>query len=157
MSIWIISLIGLVSSHPFVLLLILVIFSGGACKRFTPLLSALHDEAADEERMMEIVYVSSDDTEEQCSNYMKQRHGDWLCVPFVSPLRNELKQKYGVFAGKEAPLFPGTRRQAGIPTLVVISRDGTPHVVLDCDSSKVLKDVESQGTSFLDQWEQFKW
>ena len=139
---------------------------GGACRTFTPLLSVLHEEAAEQQQQqgndntvdLEVVYVSSDDTAAQCHQYMKEKHGDWLRIPFDSPLKNQLKEKYGVFAGKEQQsLFPGVPRVSGIPTLVVINREGEPLASLVCDSATVIRQVERMGTSFLDQWQQYKW
>jgi hypothetical protein len=88
---------------------------------------------------------------------MNKTHGDWLRVPFDSPLRNQLKGTFGIFAGKEQPQFPNTTRRSGIPTIVVVSKHGKELALLDCDSAKVIQQVESQGTAFLDQWEQFRW
>jgi cytochrome oxidase Cu insertion factor (SCO1/SenC/PrrC family) len=133
---------------------------GGACKTFTPLLSVLHEEAQDEDgKEFQVVYVSSDDTKEHCHKYMDQKHGDWLRIPFDdTSLRQGLKQRYGVFAGKEQGLFPKeVQRRSGIPTLVVISPTGDEHVLLDCENPKVLKEIEHKGTKFLDQWDAYKW
>lgn len=130
---------------------------GGACQTFTPLLSVLYEEAQEVGKPFEVVYVSSDDSAEQCHNYMKAKHGDWLRIPFDSPLRNQVKEKFGVFAGREQSSFPSVQRRSGIPTLVVISPNGTEQAILDCDDSKVLQQVESKGVSFLDQWDAFSW
>ena len=130
-------------------------FSGPACKTFTPLLSVLHEEAKEDDIPFEVVYVSSDRSTEDCTKYMKSSHGDWLKASWES--RNSLKQEYGVFAGSEQALFPETKRRSGIPTLVVVDPDGKEQVLLDCDSPKVIKEIESKGTKFLDQWQQFKW
>ena len=130
---------------------------GGACQAFTPLLSVLHEEAQEDEKPFEVVYVSSDHSAKECHEYMKHKHGDWLRIPFDSPLRNALKEQFGVFAGKEQSQFPSTKRRSGIPTLVVISRDGKEQAMLDCDSAKVRQEAEAKGASFLDQWEQYKW
>ena len=44
---------------------------------------------------LEIVFISSDRSEEDMSSYMKESHGDWLAVAHNSNLANDLKQKYG--------------------------------------------------------------
>eukprot|EP00529_Nitzschia_sp_RCC80_P042039 CAMPEP_0113484982 /NCGR_PEP_ID=MMETSP0014_2-20120614/24247_1 /TAXON_ID=2857 /ORGANISM="Nitzschia sp." /LENGTH=191 /DNA_ID=CAMNT_0000378611 /DNA_START=32 /DNA_END=607 /DNA_ORIENTATION=- /assembly_acc=CAM_ASM_000159 len=126
-----------------------------ACKTFTPLLSVLHEEAQEDDIPFEVVYVSSDRSPEDCVSYMTKSHGDWLKVSWDT--RNDLKQTYGAFAGSEQSLFPETKRRSGIPTLVVIDQDGNEKLLMDCDDSKVIKDIESKGTKFLDQWQQFKW
>lgn len=88
---------------------------------------------------------------------MNKKHGNWLRVPFDSPLQNQLKATFGVFAGREQSQFPTTNRRSGIPTIVVVSKNGKELAMLDCDSSAVIQQVESQGTAFLDQWEKFRW
>ena len=135
---------------------------GGACRTFTPLLSVLYDEMEEDEDLkdtFEVVYVSSDDTVEMCNKYMNEKHSNWLRIPFAGNTRYDLKLKYGVFAGKERGDFPSdTQRRSGIPTLVVVGKDGTEHQLLDCDDSKVIKDIESKGTDFLNDWlENYKW
>lgn len=129
--------------------------SGSACVRFTPLLAVLHEEAKEADIPFEVVYVSSDSTEESRDSYMKAKHGDWLKVSWDQ--RDSLKMKYGVFAGSEQSDFPVTKRRSGIPTLVIIDKDGTEKVLVDCDDPDVLKEMESKGTDYLDRWEQFRW
>lgn len=139
------------------MIIILLYYIGPACKTFTPLLSVLHEEAQEEGIEFQVVYVSSDDTAEMCSNYMTKTHGDWLRISYENEQRHDLKQRYGVFAGKEQREFPGTTRKSGIPTLVVIGRDGEEKAMLDCDDPKLLKEMESKGSGFLKRWEAFKW
>ena len=72
------------------------------CQAFTPILKDLYgDLNGDGDKKMEIVFVSSDESQEAMRAYMKEAHADWLTVPFGHPLRDELKRKYGVCAGKE--------------------------------------------------------
>jgi len=132
-------------------------FTGPACITFTPLLSVLHEEAKEEGMDFEVIYVSSDDNADMCLQHMNKKHGDWLRIAYDAPQRQELKQTYGVFAGKEQSDFPGVARKSGIPTLVVISQDGKAHVLLDCDDSKVIKEMQTKGVQYLEQWEQYKW
>ena len=129
---------------------------GSACVAFTPVLSVLFEE--DEDDTFAVVFVSSDDTAEQCQKYYQKKHADWFLVPFQDKdQRQDLKKKYGVFAGKEQVLFPGTTRKSGIPTLVVVDRKGTCLHLLDCDNPKVHDEIAMKGTSFLDQWKDCKW
>ena len=126
-----------------------------ACKAFTPLLSVLHEEAQEEDLDFEVIYVSSDSSAAQCDRYMKEKHGNWLRIAFDSA--NDLKKKYGVFAGREQGIFPGIKRRSGIPTLVVVDQSGSELELLDCDSYSVIRQIESMGTSFLDRWKEYKW
>ena len=86
---------------------------------------------------------------------MKEKHGDWLRVPFDKTAG--LKTKFGVFAGKEQSLFPDANRRSGIPTIVIVDREGKELDILDCDDSGVIKEIESKATGFLKRWESMKW
>ena len=44
---------------------------------------------------VEIVFVSSDQSEEAMVDYMKESHGDWFAVPFGDKIVDELSKKYG--------------------------------------------------------------
>merc|ERR1711987_6254 len=76
------------------------------CRQFTPMLTDFYDEVDN----VEIVFVSSDRSNDDMLSYMKESHGDWLTTEHGSPLSNDLKQKFGI---------------QGIPTLVVVKPDGT--------------------------------
>lgn len=115
----------------------------------------LHEEALEEGIDFEVIYVSSDSSSHQCSQYMQEKHGDWLRVNWDQ--RQSVKQKYGVFAGKEQSDFPDTKRRSGIPTLIIIGKDGEEKEILDCDNRAVLKEMESKGTDYLNRWTSHKW
>merc|ERR1711862_58179 len=76
------------------------------CWQFTPMLKDFYDEVDN----VEIVFVSSDRSNDDMLSYMKESHGDWLATEHGSPLSNDLKQKFGI---------------QGIPPLVVVKPDGT--------------------------------
>jgi len=73
---------------------------------------------------LEVVFVSSDRSQKDMMSYMA-KHAHWHAVPFDSPLRNELKRKYGCCAGSEKATIGVSKRLSGIPALVVIKSDGT--------------------------------
>eukprot|EP00547_Thalassionema_nitzschioides_P002657 CAMPEP_0194212364 /NCGR_PEP_ID=MMETSP0156-20130528/12167_1 /TAXON_ID=33649 /ORGANISM="Thalassionema nitzschioides, Strain L26-B" /LENGTH=222 /DNA_ID=CAMNT_0038940165 /DNA_START=24 /DNA_END=692 /DNA_ORIENTATION=+ len=139
--------------------IVLLYFSSSwcpGCVTFTPMLSVLFEEVEDEN--FAVIYVSSDDTAEQCQEYYQKKHADWFCLPFDDvQQRSELKKRYGVFAGKEQEHFPDTTRKSGIPTLVVVDREGASLELLDCDDPKVHKEIQFKGTDFLKQWESHRW
>jgi hypothetical protein len=85
---------------------------------FTPQLAAAYEMANEDEKRFEVVFVSSDESAQAClhgrarrlpraptdpmavlvalqaqAGYMEEMHGDWLRVPFDSPLRDALKQQ----------------------------------------------------------------
>ncbi|VDP17414.1 unnamed protein product [Heligmosomoides polygyrus] len=54
-----------------------------ACRDFTPVLKSFYNELLSSEKF-EVVFVSSDLTEEDQKKYMEECHGDWYCVPHGS-------------------------------------------------------------------------
>lgn len=134
-----------------------------ACQVFIPHLSVLYETIQEENEdstdnaPWQVVYVSSDDSAADCAAYMDKKHADWLRIRYDSPLRQALKQKYGVFAGREQGDFPSTTRKSGIPSLVVIGPDGEGKALVDCDSPDVLKEIQSKGVAFLDAWKPHAW
>ena len=124
-----------------------------SAKPFTPLLHTLYEQAAEEDKpAFEVVYVSSDRDVTSMQKYMDEKHGDWLRVPYDALEREELKKKYGAFAGAEAGNFPGVTRLSGIPSLVVIGQNGEKLEHLDCDDGPDLQAIKRKGTAILDDW-----
>merc|ERR1712137_616553 len=62
------------------------------CRQFTPMLKDFYEEVDN----VEIVFVSSDRSNEDMLSYMKESHGDWLATEHGSSLTNDLKQKFGI-------------------------------------------------------------
>ena len=58
---------------------------------------------------MEVIFVSSDRSQADMMDYMRNTHADWLAIPFGSPAVQALSSHFGV---------------SGIPALVVVGRDG---------------------------------
>ncbi|XP_067839320.1 nucleoredoxin-like protein 2 isoform X1 [Heptranchias perlo] len=65
-----------------------IYFSGGwcpPCRDFTPLLCKFYTEltqGTEPAAQFEIVFVSSDRSEDDMANYMGAMHGDWLALPW---------------------------------------------------------------------------
>lgn len=116
----------------------------------------LHEEANEDAACFEVVFVSSDTSASACAEYMSAMHGDWLRVPFDDPLRQELKSRYGCFAGKEAADHPAVERRCGIPAIVVVGEDGTEHALLDCEAEGLAL-VNKLGSAVVEQWKPFAW
>lgn len=126
-----------------------------ACSSFIPTLATLYEEASENDVPLEVVYVSSDRDAEQKDRYMQKKHGPWLSVPYDNvEARNLLKTTFGCFAGAEAGSFPGVKRRAGIPSLVVMGPNGEEHVHMDCDPPT---EFNRKGAGILDDWGQFAW
>lgn len=126
-----------------------------ACTRFVPILNTLYEDSKENEQKLEVIYVSSDNDAAQKDHYMEKKHGDWLSVSFDDKAaRDLLKTKYGCFAGKESSLFPGIKRRAGIPSIVIISPTGDELVHMDCDPPT---EINRKGDAILDEWLQHQW
>ncbi|MFM8459637.1 MAG: thioredoxin-like domain-containing protein, partial [Chthoniobacterales bacterium] len=65
----------------------------GPCKMFTPELVKFRDR---NDEKFEVVFVSSDRSSDDQQDYMKEDDMKWPAIPFDSPLRQQLGDKYGV-------------------------------------------------------------
>jgi len=79
------------------------------CRQFTPMLKDFFEELPDTAGV-QIVFVSSDRSEADMLSYMKDSHGEWFATQHNSSVANGIKSKFGI---------------SGIPTLVVVKKDGT--------------------------------
>lgn len=78
----------------------------GPCRRFTPELVKYHEANRDH---FEVVFVSSDRSEDAKSKYMTEAGMAWPAVKWNSDAANALKSRYEI---------------SGIPTLVMLRDDG---------------------------------
>ncbi len=113
------------------------------CRKFTPVLREFYEEVnEDENKQVEIIFVSADKSAEEFQKYFSDSHGDWLSVPFeAEELREQLRQEFGKKLNIEGELI-----RSGIPCLVVLSGS---------DFSKVItydgvSDVSTMGSMALD-------
>ena len=74
-------------------------FSGhfcAPCRQFTPLLKEFYDEVNEDDKKLEIVFVSLDKTKEDAEKYHSE-HGNWPRIDYDNETaRLELKEKLGV-------------------------------------------------------------
>ena len=82
------------------------------CRQFTPVLARNYDQArqAGLAPGLEIIFVSSDRSEQEMLSYMRESHGNWYALPHGASEAQTLSTQFGV---------------RGIPALVVISGEGT--------------------------------
>ena len=86
------------------------------CRKFTPSLKEFYEEVNDQNKQIEIVFVSSDKSDGALSEYFSEM-GDWLCVPFGNEsLREELRDRFG----KKVDANTGELSRSGIPCMAVI-------------------------------------
>ena len=89
------------------------------CRKFTPLLREFYEEINDENKQVEIVFVSSDNTVEEHDKYFNEAHGNWWTVPFeAETLREQLRAEFGKKLNSEGELV-----RSGIPSVVALSTD----------------------------------
>jgi len=101
------------------------------CRAFTPMLKDAYEECLEDCEDIEIVFVSSDQTQKDMKDYMKNAHGKWLAILHGSNLGPSLKSKFGV---------------QGIPALVVCKYDGS--VI----TKEGRADVQKSGPEGMKQW-----
>lgn len=101
------------------------------CKSFTPKLVAFRDELVKQGKPFEVIFVSSDRTEDAMYSYMNGAKMNWTAIPYNSPLRQSLGSKYSV---------------RGIPTLIIINAEGE---IITRDGRGV---VTRSGVAAFDSW-----
>ena len=99
------------------------------CRGFTPVLKdAYEDNEKNAKAKVEVVFISSDRSGEDMKEYMIEAHGKWYALAHGSDLAGKLKKDHGV---------------RGIPTLVVVKKDGT---VINANARGV---VEGRGPKYF--------
>ncbi|KAF4667475.1 hypothetical protein FOL47_003553 [Perkinsus chesapeaki] len=101
----------------------------------------------EDEDKLEIVFVSSDKSEEEQVEYHKEDQGEWLRVPYSDvETRDALKREFGVCAGIEKEnLGIINNHKSGIPCLVVLDDDKKGVKVFDG-----VNDVKNMGPAAVD-------
>mmetsp|Transcript_22945 Transcript_22945/g.65016 ORF Transcript_22945/g.65016 Transcript_22945/m.65016 type:complete len:303 (-) Transcript_22945:321-1229(-) len=102
-----------------------------------------HDPPA-ERADFAIVYVSSDKTEEEMREYIKDKN--WMAVPFESEERAALKKHFQACAKRELKELQMERKYE-IPTLMIL--DGETHGILSRDG---VEDALRNGEDSLEHW-----
>mmetsp|Transcript_27494 Transcript_27494/g.36515 ORF Transcript_27494/g.36515 Transcript_27494/m.36515 type:complete len:120 (-) Transcript_27494:147-506(-) len=105
------------------------------------------------EKLLEVVYISSDMSKEQMEQAMSSNHGPWGSIPFDNvEERSNVKRNFGVCAAKEMKELqmdgPG-QRKFGIPTIILIN----------CETEEVMttdgeRDLMESGNNVLNKWKE---
>uniref|UniRef100_A0A914XDZ6 Thioredoxin domain-containing protein n=1 Tax=Plectus sambesii TaxID=2011161 RepID=A0A914XDZ6_9BILA len=107
----------------------------GPCRHFTPVLKDFYDALIKNGAEFEIVFVSSDGSEDDLKKYMEESHGNWYFLPFDSEENQRLSDKFEV---------------DGIPTLVVVKSNGD---VISTDARANVDDAgEKTPAQVFQQW-----
>uniref|UniRef100_A0A3P9JB89 Thioredoxin domain-containing protein n=1 Tax=Oryzias latipes TaxID=8090 RepID=A0A3P9JB89_ORYLA len=105
------------------------------CRGFTPVLSDFYTELVQESNPpapFEIVFISSDRSNESMMGYFQKKHGDWLVLPWDPETKKKFSQRYNI---------------SGIPTLVIVKGNG------DVITKDGRADVQSKGPACFKIWQ----
>jgi nucleoredoxin len=139
------------------------------CREFQPKLNDFYAEVNASKQQLDVVFLSSDVSEEDQQTHFATKHGAWWMVPRDAEIRNELRRKvslgappgrvsaadrwcrrltqYGIRNGKDDAEVGVTHRNSGIPALVLIRPDGE---VVDFQGAS---QVENDGAKALAAWQ----
>lgn len=101
------------------------------------------------QRVVALVYISSDEDEEEMGEYLVNRKL-WWSIPFESPEKTQLKHHFKTCARIEIDRL-GFERKHELPTLLLI--DGPSQQVLSFHGVHDLQH-EATGKAAIDQWQQ---
>jgi nucleoredoxin len=99
------------------------------CKKFTPILKEFYDVMNEESKVLEIIFVSKDNSQEEMLGYFEKM--PWLSIKFGDAKIAHCFEKFCV---------------EGIPQVVVLKNDGT---LITKDGKK---DVFTKGEVAMDEW-----
>lgn len=147
--------------------IVLLYFAASWCKMSTPITELLDEKFADillppvpndattttkkilnaiqkQRRPVSLVYVSSDETEEQMKNYARKH---WSTVPFDTDERANLKRHFQVAAKREMEALEMEQRLYEIPAIIIVS--GESHNVV---TTHGVEDLKERGSEALIHW-----
>ena len=101
------------------------------CRAFTPVLVQTYNELKEQGKPFELIFVSSDRSEEAMFKYMADYGMNWLALPFGDARRAALRSKHGV---------------RGIPTLIIVDENGQTL------SANGTAEVSAHGAAAFDNW-----
>lgn len=104
----------------------------GPCRRFTPKLVEFYNELKKNNKPFEIVFISSDRSEDGMEEYMKEMDMPWLALPYGDEHKVILSTEFGVKT---------------IPTLVILSPTGF------AVTEQGVSVVSQQGTNAFENWD----
>jgi len=138
--------------------IVLLYFAASWCKMSTPITELLDEKFGDillpppssgqkltgrQRRPISLVYVSSDETEQQMIQYTRK---NWIDVPFPSEERTNLKKHFKVAAKREMEALD-IQRMYEIPTIIIVS--GESHNVV---TTHGVDDLKEKGSEALIHW-----
>lgn len=138
--------------------IVLLFFGASWCPMTTPITKLLDEKFEEillppettgskltsrQRRPISLVYVSSDESEEQMKKYARE---NWITVPFHSEERANLKKHFKVCAKREIEVL-NMDRMYEIPTIIIVS--GESHNVV---TTHGVDDLKEKGSEALIHW-----
>jgi nucleoredoxin len=99
------------------------------CRAFTPVFAELYKETNESGKVIEVIFLSGDRTQEEYDEYYSEQ--PWLALPKGDPRLATLAKRFDV---------------KGVPRLIVIKPDGT---VVD---NSAVKKVTEEGPSAIEEY-----
>ncbi|CAG9579371.1 tryparedoxin-like protein [Leishmania major strain Friedlin] len=96
------------------------------CRTFTPMLKSFY-ETHHAKKKFEVVFMSSDRSEEEMMSYFRESHGDYYCLPYAD-------------ARSMARVWGDTYKFKTIPTLLVFENANPRKLIARCGREMVIKD-----------------
>lgn len=139
--------------------IVLLYFAASWCKMSTPVTELLDEKFGDillppegsgykftnkQRRPISLVYVSSDESEEQMVKYSRK---NWITIPFNSKERTRLKKQFKVAAKRELEVLDMEARLYELPTIIIVS--GESHNVV---TTHGVDDLHEKGSEALIHW-----
>ncbi len=118
------------------------------CSDYLPTLKRAYEDDTND-RNWEVVYVSSDRSNEEYEKYVKEEHGKWLAIPFEDiDTRVALKKKYKICARREADELGISGRKDGLPCMlwIGVGNVAREEVSLPCI---ITRDIQEHGAKWL--------
>ncbi len=99
------------------------------CRTFTPLLVECYEKWENEEKPIEIIFISSDKDQSEFDDYFKSM--PWLAIPYNADVSKNIRSHLAI---------------SGIPTLIIMDKNGN---IIDGDADST---VQSLTVSAIDKW-----
>ena len=99
------------------------------CRAFTPTLSTFYEEVNAKEKLLEIIFCSSDKSQNAFTEYFSEM--DWMAIPFGDERSQKLKTEFNI---------------TGIPRILVLDSNG------NIINKNARKDIMEFGSRIIERW-----
>ena len=113
------------------------------CRSVEPSLLKFIDAANESDQPIELIYISSDRSEQDQIKRVQSGNLQMLSIPYGDERAAELKRQYKVWSGSESFQFGVLGRRSGVPAIVVLDNVGEELAFVP---------LEAQGIKSLSLW-----